>query len=118
MIRSMTLVAALVLGPIATPAEGAASNTLVVNTTLDIAPIGCSSLCSLRDAIASVAPGGTITFDPAMLPATITLNLGPLAFLKSVQIDGPGPALLAVDAHQASRIVSLQYPEFSSSSRQ
>jgi hypothetical protein len=106
----MTLIAAVLLGPVLTPAQAAAPDTLVVNTTLDIAPIGCSSLCSLRDAIASVAPGGTITFDAAILPATLTLNLGPLVFLNSVDIEGPGPALLAVDAHQASRIVSLQSP--------
>jgi hypothetical protein len=53
---------------------------------------------SLRNAVAAVADGGTITFDPSLAGATITLASGPI-WLKSkgVTIDAmtaPGITLL------------------------
>jgi hypothetical protein len=56
---------------------------------------------SLRDAIAAAPAGETIEFAPALTnagPATILLTRGELFIRKDLTINGPGAALLTVDA--------------------
>src|SRR5262249_35536072 len=65
-------------------------NTITVVSTQDSGP------GSLRDAIASAAPGDTIGFN-VPLPATITVST-PLTFGPSVTISGPGSDSFAVHA--------------------
>ncbi|MEZ6072787.1 MAG: choice-of-anchor Q domain-containing protein [Pirellulales bacterium] len=50
---------------------------------------------SLRDALAAAAPGDTIDFS---VEGTIVLTLGELAVDRALTIDGPGAALLVIDA--------------------
>src|SRR5262249_41456749 len=64
-------------------------NTITVVSTQDSGP------GSLRDAIASAAPGDTIGFN-VPLPATITVST-PLTFGPSVTISGPGSDSLAIN---------------------
>lgn len=101
---------------------GAASFT--VNSLLDtiVANDGvCDSVtadgCTLREAVgaANATPGAdTIAFDMATLgctvaaPCEIDLTLGGMPISESVTIDGPGAALLTVDAQNASRIFGNQ----------
>jgi hypothetical protein len=85
----------------------APATTLAVTTTLDV-PGVCTTACSLRQAIASIPSGGTITFDPAILPGVITLQNALGIVGKSVTIDGPGAGLLAIDGNLADRIFFLQ----------
>jgi uncharacterized repeat protein (TIGR01451 family) len=70
----------------------------VVTTNAD------SGAGSLRRAIQDVCPGGTITFDPALLAggsATITLTSGELLINKNLNIAGPGANLLTVQRSSA-----------------
>ncbi|HUK83935.1 MAG TPA: right-handed parallel beta-helix repeat-containing protein, partial [Verrucomicrobiae bacterium] len=58
---------------------------------------------TLRDALASATDGDTIDFS-LTTPATITLTNGELVVTNSVTILGPGPANLAVDGDDNSRV--------------
>ena len=82
-----------------------APTTLTVNNAGDAGNGSCTTTCTLRDAIANVADGGTIQFDPSILPATITLQHGALSIQKSLQIAGPGPGKLAVSGASLSRLI-------------
>jgi hypothetical protein len=69
---------------------------------------------SLREAIgqaAEVTEGGpTIIFAPSLTadgPATIQLTLGQLTIAKPTVIEGPGAALLTIDAQQDSRVFTI-----------
>ncbi|CAB4617426.1 unannotated protein [freshwater metagenome] len=90
----------------------AASTTLTVDTLDDGAAnaTDCSTpvanSCSLRDAVAAIAAGDTITFAPG-LTGTITLTNGEFLIGHGVTISGPGSADLAIDAGQTSRIFTL-----------
>ncbi len=56
---------------------------------------------SLRDALLAATPFETINFDPALTqfgPAVLNLRLGELRITKDVVIQGPGSALLTIDA--------------------
>ncbi len=56
---------------------------------------------SLRDALLAATPFETINFDPALTqfgPAVLNLKLGELRITKDVVIQGPGSALLTIDA--------------------
>lgn len=52
---------------------------------------------SLREAVASATDGDTITFDPAILPATIAIT-SPIIIDNDLRIEGPGDTLLTLDA--------------------
>ena len=85
------------------------AETLMVNDTGDAGDGTCTTVCTLRDAIANVALGGTIRFDPLALPATITLNSELLVNEHEVHIVGPGSALLAVSAAGSGRVFHFSY---------
>jgi hypothetical protein len=92
--------------------SSAATTTLVVDTLDDGAanaadcttPVANS--CSLRDAVAAVAQGDTITFESG-LNGTITLTNGEITSSYGTTITGPGSTDLTIDANQASRVFSL-----------
>src|SRR5262249_29227907 len=58
---------------------------------------------SLRDVVASAAPGDTIMFNIA-LPATITLTSGEIEVLSSITIAGPGAIALTISGSNLSGI--------------
>ncbi len=89
----MSLVAASLL---ALPLDAA-----TVTSNLDSGP------GTLRDVIATAAPGDTITFNLST-PATITLTAGEIMLGKNVTISGPGAALLTISGNNASRIFNVQ----------
>ena len=92
-------------------AAAAPANTLVVNTLADDSNLSCATTCTLRDAIALVGEANaTITFDPALLPGTITLNQALSIPAKPLTIVGPGAALLAIDGNFADRIFVVGVP--------
>src|SRR5205823_1425627 len=59
---------------------------------------------SLRQAVADVAPGGTVTFDVA---GTITLTGGELTIDKDLTINGPGANQLTVSGNNLSRVFNI-----------
>ncbi len=89
-------------GQTPTPSPTPTSNSAVVTSTNDDGP------GSLRQAIAEVASGGSISFGPLFnTPQTITLTSGELRVVRSVTITGPGQNLLTVSGNNASRIFNL-----------
>ncbi len=86
---------------------------LVVNTLIDENDGNYTAgNLSLREAV-GLANGSigddTITFDAAVfeMPQTMLLNLGEFGISEVVSIDGPGQALLTIDAQQQSRIFDI-----------
>ncbi len=70
-----------------------------VNSTADPGDGVCdSNECTLREAIYSVPPSGSIYFD-LPLPATITLQAGQLVINKSMTIYGPGKDQLIINGN-------------------
>jgi probable HAF family extracellular repeat protein len=61
---------------------------------------------SLRDAIATTPPGGTVDFQPG-LSGTITLTTGELAIDKDLTITGPGRDVITVSGNHASRVLDI-----------
>ncbi|HWJ20892.1 MAG TPA: choice-of-anchor Q domain-containing protein [Gemmatimonadaceae bacterium] len=86
------------------PATVFAPAGVVVNSTLDDGDGTCLTKCTLRDAIATASTGATITFADTVT-GTITLTQGQLTISKSLTINGPGAASLAVSANSASRVL-------------
>src|SRR6267142_595410 len=80
---------------VAAPVSG---STLFVSNTLDHGP------GSLRDAIASAAPGDTIQ---ASVGGAITLTGGPLVVRQDLSIVGPGAASLTIAGSGASRVFTV-----------
>ncbi len=66
-----------------------------------------SSVGSLRWAVAYVCDGGIITFDAALENQTIVLTSGQIEIEKTVTIDGPGAAKLAVSGNNDSRVFDI-----------
>ncbi|NIQ97106.1 MAG: family 16 glycosylhydrolase, partial [Desulfuromonadales bacterium] len=62
---------------------------------------------SLRQAIADVASGGTITFDPGLTGGTITLTSGPLAIGKDLTIDGSAAPGLTISGNNTTRVLII-----------
>ena len=62
---------------------------------------------SLRQAVASVCPGGVIDFDASLYGSVITLTSGEIAITKALTIDGPGADQVAVSGNNASRIFNI-----------
>jgi len=73
---------------------------LVVTDTAD------SGAGSLRAALSAATNGNTIVF-ATNLTGGITLTTGELLVSQSVSIIGPGPGILAVDGHAASRVFHI-----------
>jgi hypothetical protein len=61
---------------------------------------------SLRDAIATTPPGGTVDFQTG-LAGTITLTTGELAIIKDLTIAGPGANVIKVSANGQSRVFNI-----------
>ena len=76
-------------------------STLTVLNNLD------SGAGSLRAAIKHASSGDTIIFAPSLDGQTITLTSDQLAINKSLDIEGPGPSLLAVSGHDTNRIFDV-----------
>src|SRR5713101_4521482 len=76
-------------------------STLTVLNNLD------SGAGSLRNTIKDANSGDTIVFAPSLAGQTITLTSGELAFSKSLDIEGPGPGLLAISGNNASRVFDI-----------
>ena len=82
-----------------------AGNILTVTKAADTADGVCDADCSLREAVAAAAAGGTIVFSKLFnSPQTITLTLGEMAFSKDLTITGTGRNNVIVSANNASRI--------------
>ncbi len=88
-------------------------SSLVVDTTVDENDGNYSAGdLSLREAIdltgASIG-ADTITFDAGVFasPQTMLLELGEIELSEAVTIEGPGQALLTIDAQQQSRIFNI-----------
>jgi hypothetical protein len=75
--------------------------------TMTVSNNNDSGAGSLRDAIAHICPGGTISFDPGAFtaPQTITLTSGELFIDTDMTIQGPGANLLSISGNNASRVV-------------
>jgi CSLREA domain-containing protein len=98
------LASAVLLGSVWS-AHAASPITLTVNNFDDTGPGNCSSVCTLRDAIKSIAADGTIDFAGTLVPATITLTQGELAITRGMTIRGPGAGKLSIDANGLSRVL-------------
>lgn len=103
---SLTIVTLILAGALGNVVNAAPSN-LTVNNSGDGASTFCTTVCTLRSALANIADGGTIDFAPSLLPATISLTQGPLAIDKSVQLLGPGAERLAISAGGQFRVMAL-----------
>ena len=84
------------LVPIPPPTE------LVVTTLADAGP------GSLREAMARIAEGGTITFDPGLVGGTITLTTGQLVANRSMTIDASAVPGIVISGNNASRVVQVE----------
>ena len=73
--------------------------TELVVTNLDDSGPG-----SLREALALIADGGTITFDPTLAGGTLTLTSGQLDIGGSVTVDASAAAPVTISAGGASRV--------------
>jgi hypothetical protein len=72
--------------------------------TISVTNTNDSGAGSLRQALADAVDGDTINFDSSLNGQTITLTSGELLVNKSVTIDGPGAAILAVNGNAISRV--------------
>ena len=87
-------------------------NSLLASTTVDITGDTYDGFCtpgdcSLRDAVASVVPGGTVDFD-LTYPATITLTTSLITINKDLTLSGPGAANLAVSGGDSIPIFNIK----------
>ncbi|HYW71219.1 MAG TPA: right-handed parallel beta-helix repeat-containing protein, partial [Pyrinomonadaceae bacterium] len=93
----------------------AATTVTICPTSSTVTNANDSGPGSLRDVIANVCDGATITFDtgagqafdPATVPHTITLTSGELAITKGLTINGPGANALTISGNQAGRVFNI-----------
>ncbi len=76
--------------------------TEIVVTNLDNSGAG-----SLREAVADIADGGTITFDPALAGGTVNL-FGPLVIGRPMTIDGADASDLVLGGQDADRVLVVE----------
>ncbi len=62
---------------------------------------------SLREALALIADGGMITFDPSLAGGVLTLTSGQLAIDSSVTVDASAAAPVTISAGGASRVLQV-----------
>jgi uncharacterized protein (TIGR03118 family) len=79
-------------------------STLMVTNNSDTGVAGDGSL---RGEIAAAQGGDTINFAPSLDGQTIKLSGGELAIAKSLDIEGPGAALLTISGGGASRVFNI-----------
>ncbi len=60
---------------------------------------------SLRQAIADVAPGGTVLLDPSLAGETLNLTSGPVTIGKSLTIDGSAAPGFSINGGDAGRVL-------------
>ena len=87
-------------GVVCAGACSAGTCVTLVTTTADSGP------GSLRDAVASVPPGGTIAFAPSLAGRTITV-LSPISVGGTMTIRGPGASTLTISGGGARQIFSI-----------
>src|SRR5205085_3895492 len=75
--------------------------SLVVSNTND------TGVGSLRFAVACATAGQTVTFDPLLVGATISLSTGEIAITQALSIDGSAAMGVIVDAGGHSRIFNI-----------
>jgi len=63
---------------------------------------------SLRAALAAIADGGTITFEPGLAGGTLTLASGQLMIDDSVTVDASAAAPVTISAGGASRVIEVR----------
>ena len=73
-------------------------------SALMVTNLNDSGAGSLREALALIADGGTITFDPALAGGTLTLTSGQLAIDSPVTIDASAAAFITISGGGASRV--------------
>jgi hypothetical protein len=76
-------------------------STLTVLNTQD------SGAGSLRDTITRARSGDTIVFAPGLVGQTITLTSDQITINTSLDIEGPGAALLAISGNDANRVFDV-----------
>src|SRR5262245_13832958 len=76
-------------------------STLIVLNNLD------KGAGSLRDTITNAKSGDTIVFAPSLAGQAITLTSDQLTINKSLDIEGPGPGLLAVSGNDTNRVFNV-----------
>ncbi len=76
-------------------------------STLTVLNTNDDGVDSLRADLAAAHSGDTINFDPSLAGRTITLTSGELAISKTLDIEGPGAALLSIDGNKASRVFDI-----------
>lgn len=77
------------------------SNAVISNTN-------DSGAGSMREALAGICAGGTITFSPDFNTAqTIMLTGGEIALNRDIVLNGPGANLLTIDANDAGRVFNI-----------
>jgi beta-glucanase (GH16 family) len=74
-------------------------------TEVVVTNLGNAGSGSLRAAIADVAPGGTVSFDPALVGGTLALTSGPLVIGKPVTIDGSGAPGITISGGGTDRVL-------------
>jgi uncharacterized protein (TIGR03118 family) len=77
-------------------------STLAVTSVADDGSAG-----TLRAVITAATNGDTIAFDPSLDGQTIKLTSGEVAIAKSLDIEGPGAALLTISGDKASRVFDI-----------
>lgn len=91
-------------------------NTLsvfTVDTLADELDGSCSDgSCSLRDALALVASGGTIAFAAGLADQTITLTQGELVLSTGLTLDASGAPGVTVSGNGSNRVFRIPYLEF------
>ena len=75
-------------------------------TALTVTNLDDSGPGSLREALALIADGGTITFDPGLAGDTITLTTGQLTIAKSVTVDASA-APVTISGGGSSRVIEV-----------
>jgi beta-glucanase (GH16 family) len=77
-------------------------------TDLVVTNLDDSGPGSLREALARIADGGTITIDAGLAGGTLALTSGQLTIGKSVTVDASAAAPVTISAGGASRVLQVQ----------
>jgi beta-glucanase (GH16 family) len=77
-------------------------------TDLVVTNLADSGPGSLREALALIADGGTVTFDPGLAGGALTLTSGQITIDSSVTVDASAATPVTISAGGASRVVRVQ----------
>ena len=78
-------------------------------TEITVTNLNDSGSGSLRQALADIAIGGTITFDPSLTGGTIQLTSGPLVPIHSVTIDAADAPSLSLNGGGTDRVLIVDF---------